>query len=386
MLQIIQREAWGARHDDGFGPAPLPADEVWGHHSVTVAPDLLPPYDDEAAAMRLLERIGEQKFGGGVSYTFAIMPTGRIYEGHSVGRKGAHTARRNSIARAIVFVGNYDTAQPTPAQIEAAAQLLVHGWRSGWWKAPRLNGGHKDAPGAATACPGRYLSAAVPTINARAAALAAPKGSAMNPADVQQIAAAAAAAVWNLHLPAYKNGDVTIPAQKPADRIASNTWHLQLGAVNAAGVELPRQKAWERVNAMHALSALQKMEHGKLVAQLAALDPKSIAAAVPLAVAGEVVAELMRRAHEATPPAAAVRSLAAVHLDDADDADDELAPEPLAAAAGVDEDQAAGDYPPRVVEYLEDSDVAADANRATDEPEPAPWGTFPFGTASGLTP
>jgi len=170
-MQIITRKQWGAVHEDGFGTAPLPADELWLHHSVTIAPDLVPPYDDEYAAMRTLERIGEQRFGRGISYTFAAMPTGRIYEGHGIGRKGAHTGGRNSIARAIVLVGNSDTNDVTDAQIEQVAQLVVHGYRQGWWKRPRLNGGHQQAPGAATGCPGRFGMRAIPLINARAAAI-----------------------------------------------------------------------------------------------------------------------------------------------------------------------------------------------------------------------
>jgi hypothetical protein len=175
-LTIVGRQEWGARHEAGDGPAPLPAREVWLHHSVTVAPDMWPPFGDEDAAMRQLEWIGEQRFGRGVSYTFAVMPTGRVYEGHGVGTLGAHTAKRNGVARAIVLVGNYDDAEPTAEQLEAAAQLLAHGWRAGWWTTPKLNGGHRQAPGASTACPGRHGLAAVDQINARAAQLTAAAG------------------------------------------------------------------------------------------------------------------------------------------------------------------------------------------------------------------
>jgi hypothetical protein len=55
--------------------------------------------------------------------------------------------------------------------LEATAQLLVHGRRAGWWRAARLNGGHQQAPGASTACPGRNSMAVIGSINARAAAI-----------------------------------------------------------------------------------------------------------------------------------------------------------------------------------------------------------------------
>ncbi|MFP5371517.1 MAG: peptidoglycan recognition family protein [Actinomycetes bacterium] len=170
-MEIVQRETWGAAHEDGFGSAPVPAGEVWLHHSVTIAPDLVPPFDDEDQAVRLLERIGEQRFGRGISYTFAVMPSGRVYEGHSPDRQGAHLAKRNSVARAIVLVGNYDVDEPTAEQVASTAQLLVDGQAAGWWKAARLNGGHRDAPGAATVCPGRHGAAVLDAINDAAAKL-----------------------------------------------------------------------------------------------------------------------------------------------------------------------------------------------------------------------
>jgi hypothetical protein len=91
---------------------------VWLHHSVTIAPDLVwvdadgdGVEDDEERAMRTLEDIGEARFGEGISYTLAVMPSGRVYEGHGVDRQGAHTGR-NDIARAIVLVGDCSTRPP----------------------------------------------------------------------------------------------------------------------------------------------------------------------------------------------------------------------------------------------------------------------------------
>jgi N-acetylmuramoyl-L-alanine amidase-like protein len=168
-VRIIPRAEWGARYARGFGPAPLPAREVWLHHSVTAAPNPAPPFGDDDAAVRLLEDIGQQRFGGGISYTFAVTPSGRVYEGHGVDRRGAHTGGRNSISRAICLIGNYDVAAPPPAMLDAVVELLREGTVNGWWPAPRLAGGHRDAPGASTSCPGRFARAAIPTINERAA-------------------------------------------------------------------------------------------------------------------------------------------------------------------------------------------------------------------------
>jgi hypothetical protein len=171
-VEIISRARWGARYARGFRSAPLPASEIWLHHSVTIAPDLVwvdadgdGVEDDEERAMRTLEDIGQQRFGGGISYTFAVMPSGRTYEGHGVDRQGAHTGGRNDFARAIVLVGDYSTRSPTEAQNTSVAWLVQHGYAMRWWSRTTLNGGHRNAPGASTACPGDKAYAAIPAIN-----------------------------------------------------------------------------------------------------------------------------------------------------------------------------------------------------------------------------
>ena len=77
--------------------------------------------------MRQLESIGQQRFGGGISYTFAVAPSGRVYEGTGPLRKGAHTGGRNTIARAIVLMGDHTRTRPTERELDAVADLVRHG-------------------------------------------------------------------------------------------------------------------------------------------------------------------------------------------------------------------------------------------------------------------
>ena len=166
MSEIISRKAWGAVHPAGFGDARIPAGEVWLHHSVTIAPDVVAPFDDDYAAVRTLERIGQERFGGGISYTFPITPVGLIFEGHGVTRQGAHTAGHNTAGRAICLVGDYSQRNPTPAQMDAIVWLLRHGVEEGWWKQPKITGGHRDVKG--TDCPGDRAYSAIAEMNRRA--------------------------------------------------------------------------------------------------------------------------------------------------------------------------------------------------------------------------
>jgi hypothetical protein len=162
---IITRAEWGARYANGFGAAPLPATEVWLHHSVTTAPPVNAPFEQDATAVRTLEQIGQSRFGGGISYTWPIAPSGRIFEGHSVDRRGAHTAGHNTVGRAICLIGNYMTVSPTPQQIDSVRWLLDHGKDVGWLTQARLTGGHRDVR--QTWCPGDRAYALIPQMDLR---------------------------------------------------------------------------------------------------------------------------------------------------------------------------------------------------------------------------
>jgi hypothetical protein len=166
-MEIISRARWGARRPNGFGPRRLPATEAWEHHSVTLAPDLVPPFDDDYAAIRALEEIGHARFGAGISYTRLFTPAGLIFEGHGIDRIGSHTGGHNTAAVGYCLVGNYDTARPTDAQLRAVAWCLQHDHAHGWLAAPRLNGGHRDLK--STGCPGRYAYERIPDVNRLAA-------------------------------------------------------------------------------------------------------------------------------------------------------------------------------------------------------------------------
>lgn len=164
--RIIPRAEWGAQFRNGFGARRVGSLDKWLHHSVTVAPDLVAPFDDDYAAVRSLERIGQQRFGGGISYNFPITPVGLIFEGVGIDRIGAHTAGHNTTSVGIVLVGNYQSTPPTAQQEAAIAWLLNHGVAQGWWNFNALTGGHRDTK--STACPGDAAYARIPAIDALA--------------------------------------------------------------------------------------------------------------------------------------------------------------------------------------------------------------------------
>lgn len=237
-MEIISRAGWGARYAAGFGAAPLPAREVWLHHTASATPPADATEAEDAGDVRQVERIGQERFGGGISYTFVVTPSGRIFEGTGVTRKGAHTKGRNSIARAIVLLGNFDVMRPTTQQLDAVAWLLAYGASRGWWSA-QLAGGHRDAPEANTACPGRFAYAAIDSINAEARRLTmaggatgggtapAPRPPARPPTEDDDMTPAQAQMLVEVHamLSKLKPG-VSLPGRSPNSRNGKGDDHF----------------------------------------------------------------------------------------------------------------------------------------------------------------
>jgi hypothetical protein len=112
-----------------------------------------------------------------VGYNFLVDRFGRIWEGRAGGVDrpvvGAHTLGYNDDSFAMSAIGNFETAQPSKAMIQAygalfAWKLSLHGVTATSGKQyvtsrnfPAVNG-HRDA--GSTACPGKYLYAKLPEI------------------------------------------------------------------------------------------------------------------------------------------------------------------------------------------------------------------------------
>jgi len=167
-MKIYSRTEWGARHIAGIAAAPMPAQRVWLHHTAGRSGAATSTVEQDCQLVRDLEQIGQNRFGHGISYSFVITRSGRIFEGTGPGRVGSHTRGDNTASGAIVLTGNYQNIEPNAAQIDALTWLVANGASEGWWAAPQLAGGHQDAPGAATACPGRHLASRIAEVNQRA--------------------------------------------------------------------------------------------------------------------------------------------------------------------------------------------------------------------------
>lgn len=163
-MDIYTRKDWGAKPPkEPRSAMRLPAEGTYIHHTVTGLPTNYPTAKPSAqiamekAHMQQLQSIAFSRDFNDISYSFVIFPSGRVYKGRGWGVVGAHTEGSNSITHAFVFVGNFESVRPTKDALEAAAALHRRGVRAGKIRKTGFIRGHRDAPGAATACPGIHL-------------------------------------------------------------------------------------------------------------------------------------------------------------------------------------------------------------------------------------
>lgn len=164
MTIVIPRSVWQPRHGNGCAIIGTQewenaGRELWLHHSITNPPGPGATLEQDCAHMRDFEAIGESRFGCGISYTWVVMPSGRVFQGHDVDRQGTHTYGRNDRSRAICLAGNYDVNDLPQRMRNAVAQLLRE-------LGATLDGGHRDVY--ATKCPGDYAYAKIGAMNSLA--------------------------------------------------------------------------------------------------------------------------------------------------------------------------------------------------------------------------
>lgn len=150
-LQFVTRSEWRARNPKSVATIPIPTQELWLHHTAGS--------ERGHTGMRAIQDYHmDVKGWNDIAYSFVIDPDSLgVYVGRGPGIQGGHTEGHNTISHAICVMGNFDVTQPSDALLHTIAELINHGIERSWWRG--LTGGHRDASGAETACPGRYLYA-----------------------------------------------------------------------------------------------------------------------------------------------------------------------------------------------------------------------------------
>lgn len=156
-VHIVTRAEWGAEPPTKKPHAiATPTPRLWLHHTAG--------NERGKAGMRNIQRFHQETRGwSDIAYSLVVDPDDlTIYEARGIGIAGGHTKGDNTHSHAICVMGNFDNEHPSPGLLRLLADLIRHGRGQGWWG--DLTGGHRNAPGASTSCPGRHLQAAIPEI------------------------------------------------------------------------------------------------------------------------------------------------------------------------------------------------------------------------------
>lgn len=123
-LEFVTRSNWGSQYasvyehrmNDSYYRLNLPLDYLFCHISVT--PEVGDSLGDESEAMRIIERVGYDRFNSGFSYNTAVHDTGRIMLGMPFTAKGTHTINDKSVPGFPFDLNRYGHAVCLP-QVES---------------------------------------------------------------------------------------------------------------------------------------------------------------------------------------------------------------------------------------------------------------------------
>lgn len=163
-MRITPRAEWRARAPK-YRPTsiPLPTPRLWLHHTAV-------EWHGPIGARQTQNYHMDTKGWNDLGYSFLVDDDGTVYEGRGAGVLGAHTEGDNDESHAIACMGDFTRRDPSQRMLDSIVDLAVHGHQAGWWPA-RITGGHRDAPGAQTACPGDRLHLLIPDLNRRITSL-----------------------------------------------------------------------------------------------------------------------------------------------------------------------------------------------------------------------
>jgi N-acetylmuramoyl-L-alanine amidase len=167
-MKIYSRRRWGAKHGRGNTTVYSHDTPVYIHHSATPGGGINSFAEQKATMLQFEHHHVVDNGWDAIAYTFVIFPAfkrrfwhrARVFEGRGLGHVPAAQANANSGTVAICVVGNFDQEAVDDSTLDTIARLVKR------CPGDRLRG-HRDAPGAQTACPGRHLYEKLPGLRTR---------------------------------------------------------------------------------------------------------------------------------------------------------------------------------------------------------------------------
>jgi hypothetical protein len=146
-MQYVTRAGWGARSPKATKTIP-DTSTIYIHHSVTAG-------TGGDAEVRGIQRFHMDERGwADIAYNWLVDDNGTIWEGRGWHVQGGATKGRNRTSIAICYLGNADKLAPSIGAKHSINTLIAEATEMMGVQTVR---GHREAPGASTQCPGKYL-------------------------------------------------------------------------------------------------------------------------------------------------------------------------------------------------------------------------------------
>jgi hypothetical protein len=159
------RSEWGARSTNCGRPTHNPQ-YITLHHTVTPINDNLSP----AARIQQIQAYHIDTNGWcDIGYHFIVSQDGQIWQVEDETRVAAHVGNHNTGNVGVALLGDFTNAEPSQAQLDGAARITQ--WVAGTYGIATDTAhvkGHRDWPGAATACPGNRFHAILDQVRSAA--------------------------------------------------------------------------------------------------------------------------------------------------------------------------------------------------------------------------
>lgn len=159
QLETIQNTEWGLQPHEPWEKAAGPLRMAFLHTSVTTQLPVSASVEQEKEQMRLLDQIAHSRGFNGISYSWAIFPSGRCYEGRGDLVIEAATEGFNTSSDSFCFVGNGDVFALSSLQKVAVRMLIDRKQRQGHLVMTGLDvRGHREVSTQGKSCPGRMIT------------------------------------------------------------------------------------------------------------------------------------------------------------------------------------------------------------------------------------
>jgi len=154
QLRVASRSAWSRGR-----PIPSRMNRLGAVERITVHHDGMPPAllrsrRQVAQRIELIRASHVDRGWGDIGYHYIVDPLGQVWEGRPIYFQGAHVHDHNERNLGVLALGNFETQQPTLAQVRTVARFVAEQMRRHRVSLSQVHTHRELTP---TICPGRNM-------------------------------------------------------------------------------------------------------------------------------------------------------------------------------------------------------------------------------------